>query len=144
MKSEEKPIQTISAQARNEAADNKLLRKKIIARDKRVEELEAIVSSLNKQLCEKVDQLNDMMQKLVTFMMGNGDVTLSTSLREEIVTGVRAEFESREQKLKEMYAQKIEEITSDFEARLTAKQNEINQLKGVDDGDSPTTTMPNE
>ena len=144
MKSEEKPIQTISAQAHNEAADNKLLRKKIIARDKRVEELEAIVSSLNKQLCEKVDQLNDMMQKLVTFMMGNGDVTLSTSLREEIVTGVRAEFESREQKLKEMYAQKIEEITSDFEARLTAKQNEINQLKGVDDGDSPTTTMPNE
>ena len=144
MKSEEKPIQTISAQAHNEAADNKLLRKKIIARDKRVEELEAIVSSLNKQLCEKVDQLNDMMQKLVTFMMGNGDVTLSTSLREEIVTGVRAEFESREQKLKEMYAQKIEEITSDFEARLTAKQNEINQLKGVDDGNSPTTTMPNE
>ena len=144
MKSEEKPIQTISAQAHNEAADNKLLRKKIIARDKRVEELEAIVSSLNKQLCEKVDQLNDMMQKLVTFMMGNGDVTLSTSLREEIVAGVRAEFESREQKLKEMYAQKIEEITSDFEARLTAKQNEINQLKGVDDGDSPTTTMPNE
>ena len=144
MKSEEEPIQTISAQAHNEAADNKLLRKKILARDKRVEELEAIVSSLNKQLCEKVDQLNDLMQKLVAFMMGNGDVTLSTSLREEIVASVHAEFESREQKLKEMYAQKIEEITSDFEARLAAKQNEINQLKGVDDGDSPTTTMPNE
>lgn len=106
MKSEEKSIQAISAQAHNEAADNRLLRKKLLARDKRVEELEATVSSLNKQLCEKVDQLNDMMQKLVTFMMGNGDVTLSTSLREEIVAGVRAEFESREQKLKEMYAQK--------------------------------------
>ena len=144
MKSEEKPIQTISAQAHNEAADNKLLRKKILARDKRVEELEAIVSSLNKQLCEKVDQLNDLMQKLVAFMMGNGDVTLSTSLREEIVASVHTEFESREQKLKEMYAQKIEEITSDFEARLAAKQNEINQLKGVDDGDSPTATMQNE
>ena len=124
MKSEEKSIQAISAQAHNEAADNRLLRKKLLARDKRVEELEATVSSLNKQLCEKVDQLNDMMQKLVTFMMGNGDVTLSTSLREEIVAGVRAEFESREQKLKEMYAQKIEEITSDFNARLAAKQNE--------------------
>ena len=144
MKSEEKPIQTISAQAHNEAADNKLLRKKILARDKRVEELESIVSSLNKQLCEKVDQLNDLMQKLVAFMMGNGDVTLSTSLREEIVASVHTEFESREQKLKEMYAQKIEEITSDFEARLAAKQNEINQLKGVDDGDSPTATMQNE
>ena len=144
MKSEEKSIQAISAQAHNEAADNRLLRKKLLARDKRVEELEAIVSSLNKQLCEKVDQLNDLMQKLVAFMMGNGDVTLSTSLREEIVASVHTEFESREQKLKEMCAQKIEEITSDFEARLAAKQNEINQLKGVDDGDSPTATMQNE
>lgn len=62
MKSEEKSILAISAQAHSEAADNRLLRKKLQARDKRVVELEAMVSNLNKQLCEKVDQLNDMMQ----------------------------------------------------------------------------------
>ena len=113
MKSEEKSIQAISAQAHGEAADNRLLRKKLLARDKRVEELEAMVSSLNKQLCEKVDQLNDMMQKLVAFMTGNGEVTLSDSLREAVVAGIRAEYEAREK-----------------------------QLKGIKDGDNPTTTMP--
>ena len=64
MKSEEKSIQAISAQAHGEAADNRLLRKKLLARDKRVEELEAMVSNLNKQLCEKVDQLNDIIYYL--------------------------------------------------------------------------------
>lgn len=142
MKSEEKSIQAISAQAHGEAADNRLLRKKLLARDKRVEELEAMVSNLNKQLCEKVDQLNDMMQKLVAFMTGKGEVNLSDSLREAVVAGVRAEFEAREQKLKETYASELEKLTSDFNSRLAAKQNEINQLKGRDDGDNPTTTMP--
>jgi len=142
MKSEEKSIQAISAQAHGEAADNRLLRKKLLARDKRVEELEAMVSSLNKQLCEKVDQLNDMMQKLVAFMTGNGEVTLSDSLREAVVAGIRAEYEAREKQLKETYAQNLDKLTSDFSARLAAKQNEINQLKGIKDGDNPTTTMP--
>lgn len=78
MKSEEKSIRAISAQAHGEAADNRLLRKKLLARDKRVEELEAMVSNLNKQLCEKVDQLNDMMQKLVSFMTGKGRLIFPT------------------------------------------------------------------
>ena len=99
MKSEEKSIQAISAQAHGEAADNRLLRKKLRARDKRVEELEAMVSNLNKQLSEKIEQLNDMMQKLVFFMTGNGEVSLSESLREAVVAGVRAEFEARLDKL---------------------------------------------
>ena len=131
MKSEEKSIQAISAQAHGEAADNRLLRKKLLARDKRVEELEAMVSNLNKQLCEKVDQLNDMMQKLMSFSLRKGEVNLSDSLREAVVAGVRAEFEAREQKLKDAYANELEKLTADFNARLAAKQNEINQLKGI-------------
>lgn len=64
-------MQAISAQVHGEAADNRLLRKKLLARDKRVEELEVLISNLNKQLCEKVDHLNAMMQILVSFMTGN-------------------------------------------------------------------------
>ena len=144
MKSEEKSIQAISAQAHGEAAENRLLRKKLLARDKRVEELEAMVSNLNKQLCEKVDQLNDMMQKLMSFMTGKGEVNLPDYLREAVVAGVRAEFEAREQKLKEAYASELEKLTSEFNARLAAKQNEINQLKGINDEENPTTTMPSD
>ena len=144
MKAEEKSIQAITAQAQGEAADNWLLRKELLARDKQVEELEVMVSNLNKQLCEKVDQLNDMMQKLVSFMTGKGEVNLSESLREAVVAGVRAELEAREQKLKEGYASELERLTSEFSARLAAKQNEINQLKGINDEDNPTTTMPSD
>ena len=144
MKSEEKSIQAISAQAHGEAADNRLLRKKLLARDKRVAELEAMVSNLNKQLCEKVDLLNDMMLKRVSFMTGKGEVNLSDSLREAVVAGVRAEFEARERKLKEAYANELERLISDFNARLAAKQNEINQLKGINDVDNPTTTKPSD
>ena len=133
MKSEEKSIQAISVQAHGEAADNRLLRKKLLARDKQVEELEVMVSNLNKQLCEKVDQLNDMMQKLMSFMTGKGEVNLPDYLREAVVAGVRAEFEAREQKLKEAYASELEKLTADFNARLAAKQNEIDQLKGISD-----------
>ena len=136
MKPEAKSIRAISAQAHGEAADNRLLRKKLLARDKRVEELEAMVSNLNKQLCEKVDQLNDMMQKLVSFMTGKGEVNLSDSLCEAVVAGVRAEFEARERKLKEAYASELEKLTSEFNARLAAKQNEINLLKGISDWQS--------
>ena len=58
---------------------------------------------------------------------------LSDSLREAVVAGVRDEFEAREQKLKEAYANQLEKLTADFNARLAAKQNEINQLKGTSD-----------
>ena len=57
---------------------------------------------------------------------------------------MRAEFEAREQKLKEAYASELERLTADFNARMAAKQNEINQLKGINDEDDPTTIMPSD
>ncbi|MED9905754.1 MAG: hypothetical protein UFP31_01435 [Prevotella sp.] len=96
MKSETKSTQANCAQVHDWAAENKLLRKELRAREKRVEELEAMVSSLNNQLSEKIDQINDMMQKLMAFMTGDGGVNLSESLRQSIVAEVRSEFEVRE------------------------------------------------
>ena len=135
MKPENKSTQAISAQVHDWAAENRLLRKELRARDKRVEELEALASSLNKQLCEKIDQINDMMQKLMAFMTGDGGVNISESLRYSIAAEVSAEFEAREQKLKVAYAHEREKLDSDFKARLAATQNELNQLKGINSED---------
>lgn len=139
MKPENKSPQAISAQVHDWAAENRLLRKELRARDKRVEELEALASSLNKQLCEKIDQINDMMQKLMAFMTGDGGVNISESLRYSIAAEVSAEFEAREQKLKIAYAHEREKLDSDFKARLAATQNELNQLKGIYAEDDTTT-----
>lgn len=70
MKPETKSTQANCAQVHDWAAENRQLRKELRVREKRVEELEAMVSSLNKQLSEKIDQINDMMQKLMVFMTG--------------------------------------------------------------------------
>ncbi len=138
MKSETKSTQANCAQVHDWAAENRLLRKELRAREKRVEELEAMVSSLNNQLSEKIDQINDMMQKLMAFMTGDGGVNLSESLRQSIVAEVRSEFEVREQELEKAYTCEREKLTSKFNARLQAMHNELNQVKGLPDGDNST------
>ena len=127
---EEKSIKAISAQAHGEAADNRLLRQKLREKDNLISDLRAQNENLNRNLSEKVSQMADMMDKLVAFMMGRGDVTLSDSLRDAVVSGVRSEYEMRERKLKEEFSRQLGRLTSEFEARLAAKDNEINALKG--------------
>lgn len=139
MEPETKSTQAISAQVHDWAAENRLLRKELRVREKRIEELEAMASSLNKQLSEKIGQINDMMQKLMAFMTGDGGVNLSESLRHSIAAEVSAEFEAREQKLKVAYAHEREKLDSDFKVRLAATQNELNQLKGIYAEDDTTT-----
>lgn len=142
MKSETKSTQANCAQVHDWAAENRLLRKELRARDKRIEELEAMASSLNNQLSEKIDQINDMMQKLMAFMTGSGDVNIMETLRQSIAAEVRSEFEVREQELEKAYTCEREKLTSKFNARLEAMHNELNQVKGLPDGDNSTSILP--
>ena len=130
MKPENKSTQAFSAQVHDWAAENRQLRKELLSREKRIEELEAMASTLSNQLSEKIDQINDLMQKMISFMTTNGDATLLESLRQSVVAEIRAEFEAREQKLKEAYAHEREKLTSDFNARLAVCQDELDRLKG--------------
>ncbi len=129
MKPKNKPTQTIHVQSLDWAAENQQLRKELLSREKRIEELEAMASTLNNQLSEKIDQINDLMQKIISYMTTNGDATLLDSLCQSVVAEIRAEFEQREQKLKEAYAHKREELTSDLNARLAVYQDELDRLK---------------
>lgn len=130
MKPKNKLTQAIHVQSHDWAAENQQLHKELLAREKRIEELEAMASYLNNQLSEKIDQINDMMQKMISLMTTNGDATLLDSLRQSVVTEVRSEFEAREQKLMEAYAHEREKLTSDFNARLAVYQDELDRLKG--------------
>lgn len=130
MKPKNKPTQTIHVQSLDWAAENQQLRKELLSREKRIEELEAMASTLNNQLSEKIDQINGLMQKIISYMTTNGDATLLDSLCQSVVAEIRAEFEQREQKLKESYAHEREKLTSDFSARLAVCQGELDRLKG--------------
>lgn len=61
MKSEEKSIKTISAQAHGEAVENRLLRQKLREKDELITDLRSQIESLNRNLSEKVSQMADMM-----------------------------------------------------------------------------------
>lgn len=130
MKPKNKPTQTIHVQLLDWAAENQQLRKELLSREKRIKELEAMALTLSNQLSEKIDQINDLMQKMISFMTTNGDATLLDSLRHSVVAEIRAEFELREQKLKESYTNEREKLTSDFNARLAVYQDELDRLKG--------------
>lgn len=129
MKPENKLTQAIHVQSHDWATENQQLRKELLSREKRIEELEAMVSTLNNQLSEKIDQINDLMQKMISFMTTNGDATLLESFRQSVVAEIRAEFEAREQKLKDVYAHEREKLTSDFNARIVVYQDELDRLK---------------
>lgn len=130
MKPENKLTQAIHVQSHDWATENQQLRKELLYREKRIEELEAMASTMDNQLSEKIDQINDMMQKMISFMTVNGDASLLDSLRQSVVAEVRAEFEARGQKLEEAYAHKLEKLTSVFNARLAVYQDELDRLKG--------------
>lgn len=130
MKPKNKSTQTIHVQSHDWAAENQLLRKELLSREKRIEELEAMASTLNNQLSEKIDQINDLMQKMISLMTTNGDATLLDSLRQSVDAEIRAEFEAREQKLEEAYKHECENLTSYFNARLAVCQGELDRLKG--------------
>ena len=68
MKSEEKSIKAISAQAHGEVADTRLLRKKLREKDELISDLRAEIENLNNNLSEKVSQMADMMDKLVELL----------------------------------------------------------------------------
>lgn len=53
MKPKNKPTQTIHVQSHDWATENQQLRKELLAREKRIEELEAMASTLNNQLSER-------------------------------------------------------------------------------------------
>ena len=142
MKPENKPTQAIHVQSHDWAAENQQLRNELLSREKRIEELEAMASTLNNQLSDKIDQINDMMQKTISLMTTNGDATLLDSLRQSVVAEIRAEFEAREQKLEEAYKHECENLTSYFNARLAVYQGELDRLKETDGEDDPTATIP--
>lgn len=114
MKPKNKPTQAIRVQSHDWAAENQQLRKELLSREKRIKELEAMASTLNNQLSEKIDQINDLMQKMISFMTTNRDATLLASLRQSVVAENRAEFEAREQKLEEAYAHELEKLSSNL------------------------------
>ena len=141
MKSDEKTISALTAQAHNAEADKRTLQKKLAASERRVQDLEnrlaeqqsssdERIRSLTDQLSQEMAKVSSMMQQLVDFMMGKGAVSLSDTLRESVVAGVREEVR------KEM-RQEYQGILDEKDARIAALEAMQNHGNNSDGTESP-------
>ena len=92
-----------------------------------------------------MDEVADTVKQMAQFMMGKGPVTLSDSLRDAIVSGVREEFEEKLRVQEEKHAKELQELKDLFALQLAAKDNEIAALRaqnGENHDDAPGTTNP--
>jgi hypothetical protein len=143
MKSDERSISAIAAQAHNAEADKRTLQKKLAASERRARDLEnrlasvqadcdEKVRSLTDQLSREVAKVSEMMQQLVAYMMGKGDVSLAGTIHETVVAGIREEVRKE---MRQEYQGIIDEQAAEI-AALKALQNHDN-----DDGESAHVTI---
>ena len=126
LKSEEHTLEVMASDLHEERRLRHAAEKGRREAERRADMLEKKVDDLQSQLTAKIDELSRLMQQVVQFMMGNGSVSLSESVKESVIAGVRAEFEKRESELRQSY-----------ELQIAALRNEINALKNKD-GQNPT------
>lgn len=135
-KSEERAFEILKSQLDTEKRERLSEQKKRRAAELRSEGYEKELSELRRQLTSKIDDQSTMLSQLTQFLMGNGAVSLSDSLKEPIIGSIREEFEKREHALKDANEKRMEEMIDAFNRKLAAKDNEINRLKGRKKGKS--------
>lgn len=128
MKSDEKTIQAISAQALNTEADNRVLRSKLRQATDTIEQMRTQLTSQNQLLSEKMDEISSYVKQMVSFMMGKGDVTLSDSILDAVMGPLREEIGK--------------EIRKEFKAELDAKDAKIAALNALLDNNENSDGMP--
>lgn len=143
MKSDERSISAIAAQAHNAEADKRTLQKKLAASERRVQDLEKRlidlqtasdekVRNLTDQLSKEMAKVSEMMQQLVSYMMGKGDVSLAGTIHDTVVAGIREEVRKE---MRQEYQGIIDEQAAEI-AALKAMQDHDN-----DGGESAQTTI---
>ena len=143
MKSDERSISAIAAQTHNAEADKRTLQKKLAASERRVQDLEKRlidlqtasdekVRNLTDQLSKEMAKVSEMMQQLVSYMMGKGDVSLAGTIHDTVLAGIREEVRKE---MRQEYQGIIDEQAAEI-AALKSLQNHDN-----DGGESAQTTI---
>ena len=150
MKSDEKTISALTAQAHNAEADKRTLQRKLAASERRAQELENRLAEqqaasdeqiriLTDKLSQEVGKVSSMMQQLVSYMMGKGDVTLAGTLHETIVAGIREEVR---QEFRAMLDEK-DALLREKDARIAALEAMQNHDDNSLGSESPEITSGN-
>ena len=144
-KAEEQQFAILSSRVSSAEREKHEAQKKARLLEQKNSALESEKADIQRRLNEKMDEVADTVKQMAQFMMGKGPVTLSDSLRDAIVSGVREEFEEKLRVQEEKHAKELQDLKDFFALQLAAKDNEIAALRaqnGENHDDAPGTTNP--
>ena len=128
-KAEEQQFAILSSNYRSEQEERRKAQKKASLLEQENSALRSKIEDMQRQLNEKMDEVADTVRQMAQFMMGKGPVTLSDSLRDAIVAGVKEEFETKLREEREAHEKAMQSLKDQFALLLAAKDNEIAVLK---------------
>ena len=148
-KAEAQQFAILSSNYRSEQEERRKAQKKASLLEQENSALKSKNEDMQRRLNEKMDEVADTVRQMAQFMMGRsaegrlqgkkGPVTLSDSLRDAIVAGVKEEFEAKLREEREADSKEMQSLKDQFALMLAAKDNEIAALKarnGEDQGDA--------
>lgn len=113
LKSEKHTVEVLTSDFHEEKHLRRAAEKGKREADLRADALAREKDALQTQLTAKIDEISSLMQQMVQFMMGNGVVYVSESMKDSVIAGVRAEFERRASEIRESYELQIAALRND-------------------------------
>ena len=144
-KAEEQQFAILSSRVSSAEREKHEAQKKARLLEQKNSVLESEKADVQRRLDEKMNEVAETVKQMAQFMMGKGPVTLSDSLRDTIVAGVKKEFEEKLRVQEECHAKEMQALKDFFALQLAAKENEIAALKaknGENQGDVHGTSNP--
>ena len=142
-KAEEQQFAVLSSRLSSSEREKHEAQKKVKLLEQKNSALESQNADIQRRLNEKMDEVAETVKQMAQFMMGKGPVTLSDSLRDAIVAGVKKEFEEKLRVQNENHAKEMQDLKDFFAVQLAAKDNELNALRAkYGEGDDRGTTNP--
>ena len=138
-KAEEQQFAVLSSRVSSAEREKHEAQKKARLLEQENSALKSKNEDMQRRLNETMDEVADTVRQMAQFMMGKGPVTLSDSLRDVIVAGVKEEFEAKLREEREAHSKEMQSLKDQFALMLAAKDNEIAALKaknGEDQGDA--------
>ena len=120
-KAEEQQFAILSSNYRSEQEERRKAQKRASILEQESSVLKSRNEDMQRQLNEKMDEVAETVRQMAQFMMGKGLVTLSDSLRDAIVAGVREEFESKLREERVAHAREMQELKDWTALQLAAK-----------------------
>ena len=124
-KAEEQQFAVLSSRVSSAEREKHEAQKKARLLEQQNSVLESEKADMQRQLNEKIGEVAETVKQMAQFMMGKGPVTLSDSLRDAIVAGVKEEFEAKLREEREAHSKEMQSLKDQFALMLAAKDNEI-------------------